>query len=65
MLKENKQLITEEKNQVMNKLMLTSQKVQIIKDNNSLLNSINYQNISDVLKKFKNYPSVHKIRQTF
>ena len=35
------------------------------KRSNDLLNPINYQNINNVLEKFKNHPSVRKIRQTF
>ena len=34
------------------------------KGNDPPLNSINYQNINDVLEKFKNHASVRKIRQT-
>ena len=35
------------------------------KRSNDLLNPINYQNINNVLEKFKNHPNVLKIRQTF
>ena len=39
--------------------------LHIKKDNDWSLNSINYQNINNVLEKFENHHSVHKIRQTF
>ena len=39
--------------------------IHVKKNNESSLNSFNYQNINDVLEKSKNHASVYEVRQTF
>ena len=67
MLEENNRLVTEEKEllTLMNTFFQHNRGSRYIKDIESLLNSINYQNVSDALENFKNHHSVHKIIQTF
>lgn len=68
MLKENNRLITEEKEllTLMNSFFQHNRGSRYIKKGNeSLLNSINYQNVNDALENFENHASVGKIRQTF
>ena len=68
MLNEKNRRITEEKElaTVMNTFFDNiADRLDIKKGNDSSLNSINFQNMNDVLENFKNYPGVHTIRQTF
>ena len=69
-------LILEEKNRLSTKkkelttalntfFVNIAEHLDIKKENGSSLNSIKYQNKSDVSEKLPNHPSVHKIRQTF
>ena len=67
MLKENNRPITEEKELVpiMNTFFVNiAESLDLKKDDDSPLNPISSENIHD-LEKLKNYPSVHKISQTF
>ena len=67
MLKENNRPITEEKELVpiMNTFFVNiAENLDLKKDDDSPLNPISSENIND-LEKLKNYPSVHKISQTF
>ena len=67
MLKENNRPITEEKELVpiMNTFFVNiAESLDLKKDDDSPLNPISSENIND-LEKLKNYPSVHKISQTF
>ena len=68
MLKENNQLITEERElgTVMNTFFLNiTESLALKKDDDSSLNPINSENINDILEKHKNHPSVQEISQTF
>ena len=68
MLKENNRLITEEKElaTVMNTFFVNITKsLDLKKDDDSSLNPMNSENISDILQKHKNHPSVQDISQTF
>ena len=67
-LKEKNRLITEEKELItaLNAFFVDmTEALHIKNDNDRSLNSFNYQNINNVLEKFENHHSVHKIRQTF
>ena len=66
MLKENNKLITVEKElaTVMNTFFVNiTESLDLKKDDDSLLNRINSENINDILEKRKNHPSVQKISQ--
>ena len=69
MLKENNRLITEEKElaTVMNTFFVNiTERLDLKKYDDSSLNPINSENISDILEKHKNHPrSVQEISQTF
>ena len=68
MLKENNRLITEEKElaTVMNTFFVNiKESLDLKKDDDSSLNPINSEKINDIPEKHKNYPSAHKISQTF
>ena len=68
MLKENNRLITEEKElaTVMNTFFVNiTESLDLKKDDDSSLNPINSEKINDIPEKHKNYPSAHKISQTF
>ena len=66
MLKGNNRLITEEKATVMNTFFVKiTESLDLKKDDKSLLNPINSENINNILEKHKHHPSVHKISQTF
>ena len=45
--------------------VITTQSLDLKKDDDSSLNPINPENKSDILEKHENHPSVHKISQTF
>ena len=68
MLKENNQLFTEEKElaTVMNTFFVNiTESLDLKKDDDPSLNPINSENISDILQKHKNHPSVQDFSQTF
>ena len=68
MLKENNRLITEKKELVTvisTFFVNITEILDLKKDDDSSLNPINSENISDILEKYKHHPSVHEISQTF
>ena len=67
-LKENKLLITEEKEwtTVTNTFFVNiTESLDLKKDNASSLNPINSENINDILERHKHHASVHEISQIF
>ena len=67
MLKENNRLITEEKElaTVMNTFFVNITEFRSKKDDDSSLDLISSENISDILENHKHHPTVQEISQTF
>ena len=68
MLNESKRLITEEKELavvISTFFVNITESLDLKKDHDSSLNPINSENVSDVLEKHKNHPSVQEISQNF
>ena len=67
-LKENNRLLTEEKElaTAMNTFFINiTERLDLKNDDDSSLNPISFENLSDILEKNKHHPSLHEISQTF